>query len=236
MIAVSNGIPDHATGFFPQGAVRAQNHNFRWLLNPQQATNATRTPLGPIALAVNGVVFFNESAAMFWNNNRNWEVNALLAEVGIDRCLGHPEQRGTYHYHANSPCLYPDIENQHSPIVGFAWDGFPIYGVRGFTNADGTGGVKVMKSSYRLKQGDRPTPPQGPSGKYDGRYIQDYEFVQGLGDLDQCNGRFGITPEYLQGIYHYHLTVDESGKPAYPYTVPCYKGTPEASNLRGPGR
>jgi hypothetical protein len=173
------------------------------------------------------VPFFNPSAAMFWNNHRNWEVNAILAEVGLDRCLGHPERRGVYHYHQYSACLFQDTAGKHSPIIGVAFDGFPIYGPWGYAQPDGTGGVTLMRSSYRLRSGERPAPPQGPGGRYDGTYVQDFEYVPGLGDLDACNGRLGITPEYPQGIYHYHATVDEQGRGVFPYVIGCYRGRPE---------
>jgi hypothetical protein len=185
-----------------------------------------------MAFAVNGVTFFETGALRYWNNNQNWRENAVIAEVGVDQCNGHPEGRGMYHYHANPVCLYKETEGQHSPIIGFAFDGFPIYGTRGFANTNGTGSVRVMHTSYQLKQGTRPAPPQGPGGNYDGRYMQDYDFVQGLGDLDQCNGRFAVTPEYPQGIYHYHVTIDDKNQPAFPYIINCYKGTPDPYNFR----
>ncbi|HAA22158.1 MAG TPA: hypothetical protein DCP28_26600, partial [Cytophagales bacterium] len=57
-------------------------------------------------------------------------------------------------------------------------------------------------------------------GDYDGTYIQDFEYVQGLGDLDECNGRFGKTPEYPEGTYYYVLTAD------FPVIPACFVGTP----------
>ena len=59
-----------------------------------------------------------------------------------------------------------------------------------------------------------------PSGVHDGTYLQDYKYFSGSGDLDECNGRYGITPEYPSGIYHYHITDD------WPYVLSCFKGTP----------
>lgn len=57
-----------------------------------------------------------------------------------------------------------------------------------------------------------------PTGNYDGTYIQDYRYYANSGDLDEFNGRFGITPEYPSGIYHYHVTHD------WPYVMSCFKG------------
>ncbi|MBI1743853.1 YHYH protein [Candidatus Acetothermia bacterium] len=233
LVASATGLPDHAYGPTPF-AIRDQHFNLRFKLNPQQAKNTTATSLGPISLAVNGVAIFNGSTARSWNNNRNWEENAFKAEVNLDSCNGHPEpMMGTYHYHAFSSCVLKEVAGKNSQILGMSFDGFPIYGPWGYVNADGTGEVRLMKSSYRLKQGNRPSPPTGPGGAYDGTYVQDYEYVAGLGDLDECNGHFGVTPEYPKGIYHYHATVDANGTPVFPYILGCYRGIPD--NLR-PGR
>jgi hypothetical protein len=76
-------------------------------------------------VALNGVVFFNpfEQGGM----------NAVegYSEVWLDSCCGHPEQRGVYHYHKYPVCLkspFRDNGKQHSGVIGFAFDGFPIYG------------------------------------------------------------------------------------------------------------
>ena len=65
--------------------------------------------------------------------------------------------------------------------------------------------------------------PSGPGGAYEGTFVEDYEFAQGLGDLDLCNGREGVTPEYPAGIYCYVLTA------TFPFIPRCYTGTPDAS-------
>ena len=71
-----------------------------------------------------------------------------------------------------------------------------------------------MKSSYRLKEGET---------GYNG--INDYEYVIGLGDLDSCNGQFGPTPDYPEGIYHYHTTWENGeGDLGFPYFINCYRG------------
>ena len=68
-----------------------------------------------------------------------------------------------------------------------------------------------------------------------GAYIDDYEYVSGLGDLDQYNGRFGITPEYPSGTYAYFVTTDSSGNPTYPFVLGSYYyGTPVTANSGTP--
>jgi hypothetical protein len=104
-------------------------------------------------------------------------------------------------------------------LVGYALDGFPIYARYGYTTAtDATSALKVMQGSYRLKataDTGRPSATTYPLGAF----RQDYEYVAGLGDLDECNGRTGVTPEFPQGTYHYYIT------DSYPFIQRCVKGT-----------
>src|SRR6185436_597731 len=108
--------------------------------------------------------------------------------------------------------------------IGWAADGFPIYTSHAYTDAkDAKSALKKMRSSYQLKKGTRPGSPEGPGGKYDGAFTADYEFVKNSGELDECNGRFGVTPEFPQGIYYYVLTTK------YPMVPRWFKGTPDQS-------
>ena len=117
------------------------------------------------------------------------------------------------------------VSEYHSPIIGWAYDGNPIYGPTGYTTPEG-GSAKGMKSGYEpvVKEG-RPGLQYFPQGFFN----EDYEF-KGTGDLDEHNGRFGITPEYPNGVYAYFATVstgnnDGSGpfkgfkRPAFPYVI-----------------
>jgi len=120
-------------------------------------------------------------------------------------------------------------------LIGFAFDGFPVYGAYGYANTDGTGGLKLIMSSYqkrnistRTTYADGSTVTAGPnvSAAYPlGWYREDYEFIANSGDLDEHNGRFCVTPEYPNGTYAYFATVDENWNSAYPYMVgPEYYG------------
>jgi hypothetical protein len=85
-----------------------------------------------------------------------------------------------------------------------------------------------MRSSYQVKKGTR---PNGPGGTFDGTFTEDFEYVAGSGDLDECNGRFGVTPEYPAGIYHYCVTAE------FPQLSRLWKGTPDQSfQKKGPPR
>ncbi len=129
LIIRSQGYPNHPTAIFPNSGnpntIKVQDFTFRLPLQPKLAGHITRLPMGPIGLALNGVVFFNpfEQGGM----------NAVegYSEVWLDSCCGHPQQTGVYHYHKYPTCVkspFKDDGQQHSPIIGFAFDGFPVYG------------------------------------------------------------------------------------------------------------
>jgi hypothetical protein len=128
--------------------------------------------------------------------------------------------------------------------MGFAFDGFPIYGPYGYANVDGSGGVARIRTGYRMRSiTTRTTLPNGTvltSAQYGpavsttyplGYYLEDFEYIAGLGDLDTSNGRFCVTPEYPMGTYCYFTTIDASGHSEYPYTVgPTYYGVVATDN------
>jgi len=224
-----------------------QNFVFKITRHPQKNTGTpVVTPLGHIGTWINGVSIFNAKDAMSYQNKNIWHQDALVFEgSSFDECLGHPAPNGEYHHHVTPTCLYDDLDSsQHSPVIGFAFDGFPIYGAWGFANADGTGGIRRMIPGYRKRNiTQRTTLPDGTALAADkfgpavsndfplGSYIEDYAFDAGFGDLDEHNGRFCVTPEYPAGIYAYFVTIDASGDPVYPYTLgPTYYGTVPAGN------
>ncbi|MFT4660931.1 MAG: hypothetical protein ACI8XB_001202 [Patiriisocius sp.] len=188
----------------------------------------------------------------------DWNRDAIPAEKeGFDCSKGHPAM-GNYHHHQNPSAfsldldvisevcnlydadgLYAINETEHSPLIGFAYDGFPIYGAYGFANEDGSGGVTRIKSGYKLRDiTSRATAPDGSSVDngpdvgatyFLGYFKEDYEFVEHPGEddfLDEHNGRECTTPEYPDGTYAYFATVDENWNSAYPYVVgPTFYGT-----------
>jgi hypothetical protein len=145
--------------------------------------------------------------------------------------------------------LYELDASEHSPIIGYAFDGFPIYGSFGFANTNGTGGIARIESSYQLRSMvDRTTLPDGTvlsPGQYGpnistayplGFFIEDYEFVSNSGDLDIHNGRIANTPEYPNGIYAYYATANSDLSAAYPYFIgPTYYGDVATDNFSTPG-
>ncbi|MES2765061.1 MAG: YHYH protein [Bacteroidota bacterium] len=224
-----------------------QNFCFKITRSPQMKTGTkTATPLGHIGVWKNGVSIFNAKDAFSYNNQKIWNQDALPNEgASFDECLGHPAPNGEYHHHVNPTCLYDDRDSsKHSPLIGYAFDGFPIYGAYAFKNADGTGAITRMRTSYRLRNiSDRTTLADGTQlslAQYGpainaqnplGKFIEDYEFLKDLGDLDEYNGRICKTPEYPDGIYAYFVTIDENHAPVFPYTVGLnYYGIVQAGN------
>jgi hypothetical protein len=143
------------------------------------------------------------------------------------------------------PDLYIDINgnesnfDSHSPIIGWAYDGNPIYGPYGYSNNDG-GKIKALKSSYNIVETtNRPLKSLYPLGFF----VEDYQYTND-GDLDESNGRFCITPEYPNGIYAYFCTINETYiesqpsqfagyiKPKFPYIIGNYfKSNPIQDNF-----
>ena len=109
----------------------------------------------------------------------------------------------------------------HSPIIGWAYDGHPIYGPYGFEdpqNQNPYNSYVQPATSYRIKA-SRASVLSGLTDPM-GTFIEDYEYVEGLGNLDRYNGRYCVTPEYPNGVYAYFCTIDGvSGKPKFPYFV-----------------
>lgn len=228
-----------------------QNFVYKITLNPQQNTGTlVNTPMGHIGVWTNGVSIFNAKDGFSYNSQGVWNRNAIVAEgISFDSCLGHPAPNGEYHHHLNPRCLYDDHDSSvHSPIIGYAFDGFPVYGAYGYANSNGSGGITQIKSSYRMRSiTQRTSLPDGTvlsaaqygpavSSTYPlGLYLEDFEFVSGLGMLDVHNGRFCVTPEYPAGIYAYFVTLDSALEAAFPYTLgSSYYGTVQAGNT-GPG-
>ncbi len=195
----------------------------------------------------------------------SWNRDAIPAEkAGFDCAKAHPAN-GNYHHHQNPSAFNLDLQvisticstypsdglyvinpNQHSPLLGFAYDGFPIYGAYGYTNTNGTGPITRMKSSYQLK--NHTTRTNGPAvgatigtqTYFNGYFREDYEYVDHSGDptyLNINNGRVCNTPEYPaslypNGIFCYFTTVDANHNSAYPYAVgPNFYGNKTATTV-----
>ncbi len=231
-VIASNAIPDHPTGRFPNAhnpnAIAEQDLNFRAPLAPNRTGHFRIVQGYNFGVAVNGVPF-DPFTAEFWNRDRNWNYDAIsgFIDLGLDDNNAHVQPGGKYHYHGWPKVLIkawsPD---RHSPIVGWAADGFPIYAAYGFTDPSNAGaGVKKMTSGWRVREGAR---TGGPGGRHDGRFFADWEWVTGQGDLDRANGRETVTPDFPNGTYAYLLTEEWPVIPRY------FAGEPDRSFAVGP--
>ncbi|MEO9853722.1 MAG: YHYH protein [Reichenbachiella sp.] len=241
----TNSIPNHAFGLFGNfdgalnnNAISVLNETFNLVTDGVLAS--TTTPLlslttGPqysFGILFSGIELDPEPAepwphsGSFTDPNLNWEWNmkATNLDLGFDCNNAHVQPQGKYHYHG-FPTLFIESLGLVDPamtLVGYAADGFPIYYKYGYVNPnDDQSGAVSLASSFQLKSGERPGDGiTEPCGEYNGTYSNDYEYIAGLGDLDECNGRTGVTPEYPAGTYYYVLTE------TFPVIPRCFKGTP----------
>ncbi len=230
-VLTANGIPDHATGAFPNAGnpntIRAQTVSFSAPRNP--AKLATTTAVRESGCALNGIKL-EPGTAESYQNAGVWRIEALgqtYFKFGVDQNNAHVQPTGAYHYHG-MPEGYMDRLGKGTAmtLVAFAADGFPVYARYGFDKAaDAASALRPMVPSYRMKAEPAAGRP-ATSAVAMGTFTQDYEYVEGLGDLDDCNGRTGVTPEFPAGIYHYYIT------DGYPYIQRCVKGT--AASAGGP--
>lgn len=245
-IIQTNSIPGHKVGLFGNApgslnpnAIREQSKSYTITATPIEAAtffpllNISSVSLYSFGVLLNGVELdpiaaepFPHTGIMSPNVNWEWNLEATNVRIGLDCNNAHVQPTGKYHYHG-SPTLYLsalNVQNNTMTLVGYAADGFPVYYKYAYSNAnDGASAVVEMSSSYRLKSGTRPGDGvTAPCGAYDGVYSNDYEYVNGLGTLDQANGRQGVTPEYPSGTYYYVITE------AFPSVPRYFRGTPSS--------
>lgn len=229
-----NGIPDHpvTTGNFAT-PISSQNIRVNMPIAPKLSNKQATTIIG---YANNSVKFdpatagscsstasstANNGGCVMAGGSGPWILEAIGGAFvfGTDESNAHVQPNGQYHYHGVPEGILNKLnKGKAMTLVGFAVDGFPIYARYGYVNAnDSNSGIKVMTGSYRKKatpDAGRPSMSVFPMGTF----TPDYEYVEGLGDLDECNGRFGVTPEFPKGIYHYMIT------DTFPYIQRCTKG------------
>jgi hypothetical protein len=233
----ANGIPDHPVGQFPNpgnpNTITEQNVSEVFTLTPSQgeSVQAVGGPRGPAGYVLNGVKIDADTAGScdisgncsLTSPNGAWNIEALgqgAFDFGEDENNAHVQPGGVYHYHGIPEGFLtkrgagPD----QMTLIGWASDGFPIYARYGYSDASDAGSnLEPMTGSYQLVD---PVPSDRPSVETYalGTFKQDWEYVEGSGDLDECNGRFGVTPEFPDGIYHYYAT------DSYPYFQRCLSG------------
>ena len=216
---VTNAIPNHKTGAFPnQGnpnTISAQNNTYSFPLHPKYTGKATwaREP----GVALNGIKFEPGTAeVVVCDTGENYRVEALqdVIDLGLDFNHAHVQPTGAYHYHGTPTSVIKDFDNGDDLVhIGFAHDGFPMY----YSKSG------KYKPSYKALDGNREgedctydNPHQSMDlsvgGHHDGTFTSDFEYVEGYGDLDECNG---IT---INDNYMYFVTSE------FPYVGRCLMG------------
>ena len=205
----SDGIPNHKIGNFP---TRGNPHKFKkQKIKFCFPENPVKTDKNKYIASVSGITltgipirprtsdWYDKNASKKHSKDKSSGLNLEAIRpyekiFGIDDNNGHVDHRGLYHYHKSNSSLVLN----GSPLIGYAADGFEILYM-----------PEKVKSSWRLKKGKRNVEP---FGKYNGAFKEDYEFVEGSGDLDECNGKF------VNGIYKYFATE------SFPFFPRCHWG------------
>nr|WP_321223089.1 YHYH protein [uncultured Psychroserpens sp.] len=228
---VTNALPNHKTGDFPNSGnpntISAQNKTYTFPVTPKYTGQAqwVREP----GVALNGIKFEPGTAeVVVCDTGENYRVEALqdLIDLGLDFNHAHVQPTGAYHYHGTPTSVIEKFDTGEDLVhIGFAHDGFPMY----YSKSG------KYKPSFIAVNGDREgedctydnphhSIDVSVGGHHDGTFTSDFEFVEGSGDLDECNG---IT---LNGKYMYLVTAE------FPYVSRCLMGEVSQEELKGPPR
>ena len=236
---IANGVPDHAVGRFPNAnnpnSIAAQTISETFTLSPEKTSLSTTLggPRGATGYILNGVKIDAGTAGTCSDNGTScrlappiqgsWSIEALGQDsfnFGDDANHAHVQPTGAYHYHGIPEGFVSKLNKGVAmTLIGWAADGFPIYARFGYAEAmNASSEVVSVNSSFRMKT--VPDANRASVSLYEmGTFTQDYEYLEGSGDLDECNGRSGVTPEFPEGIYHYFAT------DAFPFLPRCIKGS-----------
>jgi hypothetical protein len=226
----TNSLPNHKTGSFPNAGnpntISAQKIKYSFPLYPVYTGKAkwAREP----GVAVNGVKFEPETAEAFvCETGERYRIEAFqtLVNLGLDSNHAHVQPTGAYHYHGAPTGLVEALyKGEDLVLVGFAHDGFPIYYSKSgkykpsfrLASKSRTGDLCVYNTrKEKISKEMKNTAP-------DGTFISDWEYVKGLGDLDECNGK------EVNGKYMYFVT------DTYPYAGRCLMGEYKEQRPKGP--
>ena len=245
----SNGFPNHDYCYNPSNQPGQSYHYFKVELEPQLSNEVTYIvrengrPARHYGVALNGVFLSPAPGTPFIYTNKttgefNWDwvfeptnnQGDEMGQVQLDCATAHTNGSG-YHYHGE---MFQHLETDNPGIttassvsepyqVGWASDGFPILYKFG---PDTDGVIRELLPSFQLRAGERPGDGiTAPCGPYTGKYTVDYEYVNGLGDLDECNGiESEVTLETALGTetFSYYYVVTSS----FPQIGRCLSGEP----------
>ena len=259
--AVSNGIPYPALSDSTTVEEQAYNFNFNYRAgsntqNPQAVNNSQ------LGIFANGVTFTRSIPSIKIPGTAvdaptNFTFNTVqLGSIYGEDLAGAFTQNGVYNYRSgkfistawntllvtNASEYFKTTnyngdnlrhEDGHSKVLGFAFDGYPIYGPYGYSfPTDSESGLKRVQSGFIKLPSDNHRPgawkydsvintPEGELVLVAGSFIEDFAYRKTKGDLDEFNGRYCVTPDFPQGTYAYFLTFEDDALtvPAYPYIV-----------------
>lgn len=241
---VTNGVPTHNYSFSTNVSsfVNDDLKTFEMDATPSKSgaiTSILRPNFRPsykFGIALNGVAIDPAPATPFIfedsNGEYNWdwvfEPSNNRDVVRLDCASAHVQPDGTYHYHVRMVEYANEIlaglgDGTTTPMepvqIGWAMDGYPIIYKYGYDNSGSS--LVELKSSYKLKEGERPGDgDDAPCGEYSGKYTNDYEYSEGLGDLDECNGISRSITINNQTFDYYYLITDD-----FPVISRCAVGT-----------
>ncbi len=161
-------------------------------------------------LVVNTFARYNNEALVETNNKLEYSIVGYSTQIGND--------------------TFGDTGNGHSPIIGWAYDGNPIYGPYGYSDPnDDNSAIRILNSGYVLEPSNI---VNRPSGFSNGFFVEDHKFTN-AGDLDIHNGRYGRTPEYPNGVYAYFVGISTNSLlPSFPYFIgESFRSDPSEENF-----
>ncbi len=208
----SDGVPDHEWGPWRAGAVvEEQDHSFCMDATPELADSITENvrisgiTVTGIPLRPGTAEFYDQTSERGYSRDPSsgWNVEGIGGLI-MDAQNAHVDGDGYYHYHGIPSAVTGELDGT---LFGYAADGFEIH----YAGAE-------AQSSWQLKSGERES---GPGGAHDGTYVQDYEFIEGSGTLDECNGTM------VDGQYVYFAT------DTYPFFPRCFKGSVSSDFIDG---
>ena len=222
-----NGValynPSSGNGTVPGTTISGNNtHNLNAVFFEQQygidAAGGHPSPEGNMVNGFQGQSHYHDPMFLTsgsWNNETFASSNAYFAN--------------DYYTDASANIDYIRHADGHSKIVGFCFDGYPIYGPYGYdASFNPTSPSVLMTTSYRTREIEFPGRPYAYDASLSGytlsagAFLDDYEYVPGMGSLDDCNGRFCVTPEYPNGTYAYFVLINEEDEPVFPYILGKY--------------
>lgn len=213
-VLTSNGIPSYTFVALTPNGLQAKSYTFHLPRHPAEASTKAAVPLlGPVAVSVTGLPIFGPTENPNDGYRDPFLDNQLMAL--LDSCNGHTAPGGTYHLHARPDCLMIGLGGERKGLVlGWAYDGYPILAPVVCADAACTA-TKRVQSSWKMTIPVYNTTTRGPAWDI-------HAYVDGLGDLDRCNG-LPITEAGAPFDYAYFAT------DSFPYFLGCYHGTPTSN-------